>query len=155
MRARRNAGQSTLEFMMSYGWAILIIIVALVVVWQWGLFNVGENITPGSFGFWGLEPKDFVMHRTGVLDLSVINNFGSNVTIVYYNASMAGFFSVCSAPCATVVTPDKTTKLTFNNLLPYSSGKRFEVTVFIRYNDTRTGSKEHVSSGTVWGAYED
>jgi hypothetical protein len=44
MGKRRKKAQSAMEYLMTYGWAILIIAVALVVLLQLGVFN------PGAFG---------------------------------------------------------------------------------------------------------
>lgn len=155
MKGKNVVGQSSMEFLMTYGWVILIILVAVVVVWQWGLFSVGETVTPGTFGFWGVEPNDFIMHKNGVLELGLINNLGVNVTLIYYNATMADKSSNCGGSCVSVITPDNVKTVTLNNLMTYVSGKRFEVDVFIKYNDTRTGKIAHVSAGKIWGNYED
>ena len=155
MSDRRICGQSSLEFLMTYGWAILVILIAFFIAWQWGLFSVGETVAPGSFGFWGVEPKDYILHRDGRFELSLINNLGANITILYYNVTMADTSATCVGSCVHTITPDKTETLTFSGLTAFTGGRRFEANVFIRYNDTRTGNTEHVSSGRIWGGVED
>ncbi|MBU0761633.1 MAG: hypothetical protein KKD39_01295, partial [Candidatus Altiarchaeota archaeon] len=66
--------QSSVEFLMTYGWVFIIIIVAMVMMWQWGLFSYGGKIEPGSFGLWGvtiLGGNDFIVDTDGVAKISV------------------------------------------------------------------------------------
>ncbi|MCX6695433.1 MAG: hypothetical protein NTU61_03980 [Candidatus Altiarchaeota archaeon] len=162
MERKRAAGQSSLEFLMTYGWALVIIIVVLVLVWQWGFFSIGETVTPGSFGFWGVEPKDFIMHQNGILELSLINKVGANVTVIYYNVSMGNRRCTCDpgdacAPvgCVFTIRPDNIQKISMNGLQSFQGGKRFEVSFIVLYNDSRTGGVVRASSGKIWGNYED
>jgi len=37
-------GQATMEYLMTYGWAILIIIVVIGVLWKMGVFDYREDI---------------------------------------------------------------------------------------------------------------
>ncbi|MEM3399386.1 MAG: hypothetical protein QXP42_00990 [Candidatus Micrarchaeia archaeon] len=47
-------GQGAFEYLMSYGWAILIVIVLGIVLWNLGVFN--PNTTPEASGFTILRP---------------------------------------------------------------------------------------------------
>ncbi|VVB55316.1 Uncharacterised protein [uncultured archaeon] len=147
-------GQSSLEFLMTYGWAIAVIVIAVVVAWQWGLFNFSGTIQPGSIGFWGVEPSDFILSEDGSLSLSLFNTVGANVTLNYLNVTQGvtsaefypnnvitnGNYSVVGLPAGT--------------LKRGSAGDRFEVFVVVEYSDERTGSDVHRSSGRIWGMYE-
>ena len=43
--------QSALEYMMTYGWAILIIVIVAVILYSMGIFNPSSSITTTSIGF--------------------------------------------------------------------------------------------------------
>ena len=43
--------QSALEYMMTYGWAILIIVIVAVILYSMGIFNPSSSITFTSSGF--------------------------------------------------------------------------------------------------------
>ncbi len=43
--------QSALEYMMTYGWAILIIVIVAVILYSMGIFNPSSSVTTASAGF--------------------------------------------------------------------------------------------------------
>jgi hypothetical protein len=45
-----------MEYLMTYGWAVLIVMVVGVALWQFGIFNMGGSIPPTSSGFQGFVP---------------------------------------------------------------------------------------------------
>jgi hypothetical protein len=167
-----DRGQSSLEFLMTYGWVLLIILVALVVMWQWGLFTLDQRVEPGSFGFWGIvvaQGNDFVLDQYGTLHVSLINNAGANLTVVSCNVTIDMQMVECN-PCkdanpslrlpgtstrACVIPPGQIRTLYLNDpLWRDSPGKRFDATILIRYNDSRIPDNIHQSSGRIWGTIE-
>jgi hypothetical protein len=51
----RNRGQGAMEYLMSYSWAILVVIAVGFGVWQMGIFDMGEVATTSS-GFQQIKP---------------------------------------------------------------------------------------------------
>ncbi|MFC2162235.1 hypothetical protein ACFLRF_01005 [Candidatus Altiarchaeota archaeon] len=152
-RKRSAEGQSSLEFLMTYGWALLIIIIAVIIVWQWGFFSFADTIQPGSFGFWGVYINDFVMESDGTLKVSMLNGVGANITVFYYNVTQGMVFEDCDS-CLPLPIPSGQSRIqTIRNLQPGTPGTRFEVNMIIRYNDTRLPGTEFMSSGKIWGNY--
>jgi hypothetical protein len=43
-------GQSALEYMMTYGWAILIIVIVAVILYSMGIFNPRASVTATAVG---------------------------------------------------------------------------------------------------------
>jgi hypothetical protein len=169
LRSRR--GQGSLEFLMTYGWVLLIILVVMTVMWQWGLFSLSQKTDPGSFGFWGVnipQGNEFILHGDGTLEVALTNTVGANVTVQYVNATIEKQFVACvtcgGSPClylpgtATancVIPPGQTRTLRLqNNNWINTPGKRFEATVTIIYNDTRTDGNIYQSSGRLWSSIE-
>ncbi|MDD5112301.1 MAG: hypothetical protein PHG85_07135, partial [Candidatus Altiarchaeota archaeon] len=76
-----SRAQGAVEFLMTYGWALVIVLIVGVVAWKWGVFNFTGTIQPGSYGFWGVTPIDYKMGGSGILTLSIENGVGVNVTI--------------------------------------------------------------------------
>lgn len=147
-------GQSALEFLMTYGWAMLVILIVTFVAWQLGLFSFSESIEPGYFGFWGVAPVDFKLTTSGVLSVSLVNMVGSNVTIVGGNVSMGPIRS--DIPIGRVIKAGSTSEpITVSNLAKGNLGTRYEVFLIVEYNDTRTGDTVYRSSGRIWGTYEE
>ena len=74
-------GQSALEYLITYGWAILVILVVLAVLWYYGIFNparwAGESVTEGS----AFKVVDKNLVSTGILTLTLGNKAGTTVNI--------------------------------------------------------------------------
>ncbi|HHQ45085.1 MAG TPA: hypothetical protein ENN13_03005 [Candidatus Altiarchaeales archaeon] len=155
-------GQSGLEFLMTYGWVILVIAVIFVVIWQWGLFSFSSRIEKGSFGFWGVTPQDFLMRSNGVLRLSLLNTVGANVTLLGVNASMMdGTDSVCGRLNSGATFMDEPLMIGRGKsttvecaVEAFEAGDRFEEFIKIVYNDTRVVGYNFTSSGRIWGNVE-
>jgi TRAP-type C4-dicarboxylate transport system permease large subunit len=79
-------GQTALEYLITYGWAILVILVVLAVLWYYGIFNparwAGESVTEGSA--FKIVDKNL---QVGTLKLSLGNKAGTTVTINSINVS--------------------------------------------------------------------
>jgi hypothetical protein len=165
----KRRGQGSVEFMMTYGWVLLIILVVLVIMWQWGLFNLSQRVEPGSFGFWGLivqSGNEFLMQNNGKLQMSVLNTQGANVTLISCNVTLGRFSSkrICgtsggcgfNTPSDCVIPTNRVKVVEMQDSVNWSDseGKRFEATVVFTYNDTRVPMEMFQSSGRIWGNIE-
>ncbi|MBW6462202.1 MAG: hypothetical protein K0B07_04100 [DPANN group archaeon] len=79
---KKRMGQSATEYLMTYGWAILAIVVVAGVLWNMGLFgggSCGNSVT----GFAGTQVsvKDWALTDTGVLTLNLRNAAGENIEL--------------------------------------------------------------------------
>jgi len=145
-------GQGSLEFLMTYGWAIIIVLIVGVVAWRWGVFSFTGTIQPGQYGFWGVSPVDYKMTVDGVLTLSIQNNVGANVTVNYVRAVMSVNNTVSDVG---VIGNGKKKLVQVSGLPAGLKGERFDVFVVINYSDSRLQEYgEKLSSGTMWGSYE-
>ncbi len=68
--------QATMEFFITYGWAILIVLVVVGTLTAFGIFNTDyimpERCRIGSYGT--IECIDYVMHQDGILLFNLENN---------------------------------------------------------------------------------
>lgn len=151
MESNRKA-QVSIEFVMTYGWAILVILVVLIVAWQWGLFNLGGTVKPGFSGFWGVVPMDFKYTSGGDFELSLSNSVGADVNVtsieiaIESNEYVDNDIIPISAGNRSL---SKTPGLPVNNI-----GSNYEIFISINYTDDRTGSDIYRSSGRIWGFVE-
>ena len=51
LSVKSKRSQSALEYMMTYGWAILIIVIVAVILYSMGIFNPSSSVTFTSSGF--------------------------------------------------------------------------------------------------------
>ncbi len=49
--------QGAMEYLMTYGWAILVVMVVGIVMWQLGIFNLGGSVATTSSGFGAIKPQ--------------------------------------------------------------------------------------------------
>jgi hypothetical protein len=91
VKTPKAKGQSSVEFLMTYGWAILIIGVAMILLWQWGFFNPTGTVKFSSLGFWGVIPADAQYRSNGDLTLSIRNEIvDADINITEINIATGG-----------------------------------------------------------------
>jgi hypothetical protein len=164
---KENRGQVALEFLLTYGWAVLILSVVALLLWQMGLFNITGKVAPGTSGFWGVAPyEDFAYTKGKTLRIPISNRIGANITIRGINVTFQGMtaYPEPSGDIAThmdgsaeimpgdtkVWTSPATAKTFFPDL---TAGSNFNAFVTLSYNDSRTG-ETYLSSGWIWGNVE-
>lgn len=153
-------GQNAVEYLMTYGWALLIILIALVLMWQLGFLEQMRNVTPGKHGFTQIMPFDWAMASDGTFEVSVRNDAGTLVMIdsSYTDAYMlVGGSGECfaSVPQALVdgMRPASSGTVAYygcalvNGIKP---GDYYRVNVTIAYNDPGSGLP-HRSNGILFG----
>ncbi len=83
--------QSAMEYLVSYGWIIIVIAVVVGVLYGLGIFNPGALIPAHCTlsGEWSCV--DYVMNTQGMLELKVMQNTGSDIAVTgvacYQNSS--------------------------------------------------------------------
>ncbi|RLI90452.1 MAG: hypothetical protein DRO65_02740 [Candidatus Altiarchaeales archaeon] len=147
-------GQVALEFLITYGWAILIMGVVIAVAWQAGLFNIKGVEKEGWSGFWGVVPEDYVYLSNGRVDLVLRNDIDANITLI--NITMKNSRGEVHGTLSTVLIPGGLHVTTLgpdpNFRLP--AGSKFRVFITITYNDSRIPNRVFLSSGEIWGTVE-
>lgn len=77
---KRGKSQYSVEFLVTYGWALLIIGIVVGAIYTFGWFDPGE-LLPQKCEFYGqLGCRDFYLNETD-FKLSLVNNFGANLNI--------------------------------------------------------------------------
>lgn len=155
---RNTRGQASLEFLMTYGWALLVIGVVMVVLWQWGLFTPQGTTKQTYMGFWGLMPVDYSYRTDGTLNISFQNNIidGSiNVTQINVTAEGIPTTDSTSPSLHQWVTPGG--RFSWKGVVSGSAGagNAYNIFLAVAYWDNRTGpTRIFRSSGTIQGSVE-
>jgi hypothetical protein len=154
--------QGALEYLITYGWAILIIVIIGGALFALGVFNPatwGSN--KRATGFSSIQVNDWKVNSSG-LSLVIANKFGDTISLTNVTATLSGQTTVCwtnatAIPAAGVsLTSDGTAALNstnVNNCLPspYAQGKTYTMAVSAYFS---SGSLTHVDTGTLTGKYE-
>ena len=145
---QRIKTQSTMEYMMTWGWAILVIAIVAGVLYSFGIFNPSSSISNTVSGFSGLNVVqncvggNLVMSITNpsaeTMDISGINATGAS------DSSYAGFYVSLG--------PDSSGTLMVPNACPSTAGSSYYDSVTIDYTEPGYvfGSKM-ISTGKVTG----
>ena len=80
--------QSAMEYLMTYGWAILIISVVLASLFSLGVFNSGTSLSTACIAFAGYTCSAPLLH-TGTLSVTVgqATGYAWSNTVFYYDAT--------------------------------------------------------------------
>lgn len=95
-------GQSAIEYLMTYGWALLVLVVVIALIYSTGIFSPSYLISEEC----SLGPKfpcRFLLHREGGntrLDMAVDNGFGYAIKIltVGVDTELSGPMDVTALP---------------------------------------------------------
>ncbi len=153
-------GQGAMEYLMTYGWAILVVMIVGVVLWQLGIFNLGGTVGKTMSGFSALRPLDWsIVNGATNDDMIVVNGEGVPVTVtgLDFDTSSAGV--TCGAGDATLVVNiaagDSGRVENLANDCTGSQGTQYSITAKITYNKTiGTINQVHTSVGTLKGVIE-
>ena len=134
-------GQTALEYLITYGWAILVILVVLAVLWYYGIFNpsgyAGEQVKEGT----AFQVLAYQLHKDR-LDLALGNKLGVNLNVtdivltgdaVGTNSTDLGV-SVNAGSNATMSAP-----VTSGIATTANAGQTMSITATITYDDLKTG----------------
>lgn len=140
-------GQSALEYLVTYGWAILAIVIIAGVLWATGVFNPEKYSSQKACGgFTSVICQDFKVNTSGALTIVLNNAQGNRIT------SVAVGGTACN-PAA--VAANQNTTCTVNGFITgQSSGTSFDQTsVALSYVDSKSGIS-HNDTGFVKGKFE-
>ncbi|MFH1403295.1 MAG: hypothetical protein ABIH11_03395, partial [Candidatus Altiarchaeota archaeon] len=143
----------------TYGWAILVILIVGVVIWQMGLLEIGKQYTPGKRGFSEIKPLDWKLDSAGELTVVLTNEGGTILNLTEIDASMiSGGQGECSGPITIGTGERMRPAATYMGIVTGcpvldKSGEYYRANVTVRYNNPASGLP-HVSNGILWGPIE-
>ena len=148
-------GQAAMEFLMTYGWAILAAIIAIGVLAYFGVFTPGKYTsgtaivtTPFYVNAWNVDDSD------GGVNLELRNNGGDQYTVSAVSISSATVGGADSTCTSTVTTPAAISAGSLGTvLLPCTGvtggeGNNFKGDITITYRKAGSGI-DLTSTGTI------
>ncbi len=152
-------GQSALEYMMTYGWAILIIVIVAVILYSMGIFNPASSITTTSSGFSPFAVSSVLCSQAG-LTIAVtaggLPNNANSVTLyaVYFKSNTGTTAKTDQRYNLTKVTllPGGTAKIIVPTVACTSTGTSFSMPADIEYTYSTAGlTVNQNATGTIAG----
>jgi hypothetical protein len=93
VKKRKLCAKSTMEYLMSYGWALVIIVMVLSILAFLGIFSLTEPSTclglPSKFAY-----KEHILRSDGNFSMKFVNNSGKEVSIESIRFSSESFIPV-------------------------------------------------------------
>lgn len=140
-----------MEYLMTYGWAILIVIIVAAALYALGVFNPATFTGQRATGFVNLGVPDagaWALRTNGQFSIVLKNGLPSTVTIHSIDATLAGSTQTNSTDMT--IAPGGT--VSANPLVTFgsqTSGSAYSVSLSILY--TPTGGFNQTETGTVTG----
>jgi len=147
---KAKKAQSAMEYLMTYGWAILIVIIVAAALYALGVFNPATFTGRTATGFQVIgAPTDWDLTSGGTLTLSLANNKMANaITIYNYTATIAGNYTTCIPTSNIVLGPGVSNSTTCTIYPTQTPGSTYSVKVAMIYT---AGGLVHTDTGTVTG----
>jgi hypothetical protein len=141
---------------MTYGWAILIIIIVGAALYALGVFSPGTFTGKRSTGFSAFQMNDFKFDTVGNVTLAYGNRAGKSVTLNAITATYKSIACTVNTGFNTTVGPNTayTVVLDCNSDFDDQTSKA-SYSVAIDFNYTEPDSQLwHLDSGTIFGIIE-
>lgn len=152
--SKNSKSQSAVEYLTTYGWAIIIIVIVLSVLFLVGAFNPSSSVHSECLFPAQIDCIGTTLGGTGTLDFDIENLFSNPIIItsVYCNNN-GNLTNATTFPTAISVSPSSTGKLyaqCYYNGKQFSGpgGKLFEGYLIIDYISPSTG-EHHIIKGRV------
>ena len=151
-------GQTAIEYLMTYGWAILIILIVAGVLAYYGIFAPSGFLGQSVRGFTTVQVlQPWSLSQGGVFTANLENRVGSDISVSHiYIMSTDGAAVGHAVPTTpanpTNFTPAEKKIVTFSTGLTGTPGQTFTYTVSIEYGYGSTPTYFN-STGTVSGTF--
>lgn len=137
-----------MEYLMTYGWAILIVIIVAAALYALGIFNPATYTGRIPTGFTTLgAPTDWELLDDGNFTIILSNRLPQEISVTEVRATYGGDTGTY-APDFTIGS-GSTQSITFNTGGTYTAGSTYSVDVAIDYSTP--GGLVHTETGTVTG----
>jgi uncharacterized protein (UPF0333 family) len=154
---KNSKGQTSLEYLMTYGWMLIIIGIVGVVLYQYGVFTP-PTTPPGCTGFSQAKPIDWKMStaNNGNLTLTLINDAGTKINITRVNATIFNNNPCAPWTVAQVLRAGEVIQLSLGTCITAASlgsGDYYKADIIIVYQNVASGI-DHNSVGECHGTME-
>ena len=151
--------QAAMEYLMTYGWAILIVIIVAAALWALGVFNPSTWTQASATGFSGFQiPSGGWQVSSSQVVVLLKNSAGANINVTGITATYGSGTTAASTPptgsgLGVQLAANNQTQFTLSGgtFSGPSSGSSYTLTVKIIYDNLETGLKGFTSQGTLTG----
>ena len=144
-------GQAALDFLMTYGWAIALVVIIAAVLFSLGIFDVTNFIGSKAAGFSGVSVKGWQMTPTGTLSVKLTNQVGNQITITGVNATVGSNTTTMVLPAneSKQLSPGQDSGIWSFDTDAFGTQSSYLAKLSIKYTDDNGFS--YTSTGTLTG----
>jgi len=149
-------GQTAIEYLMTYGWAILIILIVAGVLAYYGIFAPAGFLAPTARGFGQLQVRSpWSISPGGTITMDVENRVGQTINVTDVYATVGTTSGSCAlTPQVTITSGDhKIVNCTTSPSVGGAASSQYTATVSIQYFTTTNPTYNFNSTGTISGTY--
>ena len=157
--SKSKRSQSALEYMMTYGWAILIIVIVAVILYSMGIFNPSSSVTLSSSGFSPFTVSSTICNPSGLLVTLIGGGLPNTATSVIiskiYITSNTGTTALTKEYNITPIKiyPGKTATIIIPSIACTSANTKYSLSANLQYSySTPAGNVITNTTGTIAGA---
>jgi hypothetical protein len=81
-------GQAALDFLMTYGWAIALVVIIAAVLFALGIFDVSNFVGSKAAGFSGVAVQGWKLGTDGTFSLKLSNQVGQLISVNSVNVTI-------------------------------------------------------------------
>lgn len=142
-----------MEYLMTYGWAILIVIIVAAALWALGVFNP-TNVAPTAktgLSAFEIPTGGWQLTSAGALTIQLRNSAGAAINVTTVAATVGTTTCTLTSGASGNLPTNGLYTATFTGCGTRTSGAGYSANVTATYNNLDTGLSGFVSSGTLTG----
>ncbi|MFA6907553.1 MAG: hypothetical protein WC263_01880 [Candidatus Micrarchaeia archaeon] len=141
-------GQAALDFLMTYGWAIALVVIVAAALFALGVFDVSNFVGTKAAGFSGVAVQGWQMSGT-TLAVKLTNQVGQKINITGVSATI-GTSTVANMTVMELSTGETSGAIGITGLPSQTSGAGYQAKMTINYTDLNSGFLAS-TTGTLTG----
>jgi len=143
-----------MEYLSTYGWAFMLLIIGIAILYQLGIFSIGTYMPSSAdvVGFNSFNINRFLLHANGSMELDIVNLLEDVVTVKEISENDAPASS-SSPPLPFNLTGGANVSVRFSTALSGAGGGLYNAKVSIKF-DVNRGTADHFDSGFLRGSYQ-
>jgi hypothetical protein len=158
---RKKKGQAAMEFLMTYGWALLVVLVVIGALYQFDVFNLQKVLPKKCVFAAGMNCADHTVYSNGGVLMAITNGIGSDIQVTELHFKSSNNIIGCSYRTDKGVNVPRGKTVNFAMLQDYDEnalcnkdtmeafeGQRIDGDIELVYKDLQTGFP-HRQPGTL------
>ncbi|MFA5930358.1 MAG: hypothetical protein WC861_05740 [Candidatus Micrarchaeia archaeon] len=146
-------GQAALDFLMTYGWAIALVVIVAAALFALGVFDVSNFVGTKAAGFSGVAVQGWSMTgATGILSVKLTNQVGQRINITGVSATIGATTNALNTTDGVILATGETSSALANTVAftGINAGAGYQAALHINYTDLNSGFAAS-TTGTLTG----